>query len=88
MHTAGTTGDHAPWSGRGAFLEVGAAVRTLVARLVTRAGGRPAPLGRPSGPSARARARSHRRVTSREEPLVDGSNGENGDTHVSLTRST
>ena len=52
MHTAGTTGDHAPWSGRGAFLEVGAAVRTLVARLVTRAGGRPAPLGRPSGPSA------------------------------------
>jgi hypothetical protein len=35
MHTAGTTGDHAKWSGRGAFLEVGAAVRTLVARLVT-----------------------------------------------------
>jgi hypothetical protein len=34
MHTAGMTGHHARWPGRGAFLEAGAAVRTLVARLV------------------------------------------------------
>ena len=35
MHTAGMTGDHAKWwPGRGAFVEAGAAIRTLVARLV------------------------------------------------------
>ena len=36
MHPAGTTGHHARWwPGCGAFLEAGAAIRTLVARLVT-----------------------------------------------------
>jgi len=35
MHPAGTAGHHARWSGCGAFLEAGAAIRTLVARLVT-----------------------------------------------------
>jgi hypothetical protein len=36
MHTAGTTGQHARWCPScGAFLEAGAAIRTLVARLVT-----------------------------------------------------
>ena len=35
MHTAGTAGHARWWPGRGAFLEAGAAVRTLVARLVT-----------------------------------------------------
>lgn len=35
MHTAGTAGRHARWwPGRGALLEAGAAIRTLVARLV------------------------------------------------------
>src|SRR4051812_27365983 len=39
MHTAGTAGHHTRWRPRrGAFLEAGAAVRTLVARLVTGAG--------------------------------------------------
>jgi hypothetical protein len=36
MHPAGTAGHHARWRpGCGAFLEAGAAIRTLVARLVT-----------------------------------------------------
>jgi len=35
MHTAGTAGHARWWPGRGAFLEAGAAIRTLVARLVT-----------------------------------------------------
>lgn len=44
MHTAGTAGHHARWGpGRGAFLEAGAAIRTLVARLVTETKGTPRP---------------------------------------------
>jgi hypothetical protein len=52
MHSAGAAGHHARWrSCPEAFLEAGAAIRTLVARLVTGVAGRPthrpptAPLG-------------------------------------------
>jgi hypothetical protein len=52
MHTAGTAGHRARWRPRlGAVLEAGAAVRTLVARLVTAAGGGVVdPPSRPSEP--------------------------------------
>jgi hypothetical protein len=57
MHSAGAAGHHARWRSCGAFLEAGAAIRTLVARLVTGtsacapnprqgAGSKPDPTGR------------------------------------------
>ena len=72
MRTTGVAGHHVRWRPRlGAILEAGAAVRTLVARLVT-GGDQPAHRWRPSGPSAKGTRPTPDRTEPTHVPLGQG----------------